>query len=453
MKNLVWILLLLPPLAAADELSLHQAVDLALRENVGIKLTAQRIEAADGQLAAARGLLVPQLSASGSVMRLNSLIGMDAFSYRLPVLDSSQAPTGLYVPMTSASISSDNIGNAYSAKLSANWPIYTGGKIWQGYQISRLNRQASDWSFDSARAEVILSVKRAYYGLLLAQSAHKVTQEAVTSIEKHVERVRALYQKGMVSRYDLLRAEVQLSNMQPQLIRMQNAVHLARQTFNMALNRDPGMEVTLTDSMEYRPVDIDSSHLLALAVENRPEYQSLLLRQKMVDRAKLISYSSYQPTVALIADYSYTKGSGFSASDEWNKNWDVGVAASWLLFDGGAGLGRIKEARANSRQLILAREMLEDGIRLEVTAVYLTLQASQKAVLSQQRAVEQAQEALKIAQVRYENGQATNLDVLDAQLALTQAQTNSIQAVHDYLIGLAMMEKATGRAIQKSDKQ
>lgn len=453
MKNLTWILLLLAPLAAADELSLQQAVDLALRENVGMKLAAQRIEAADGQLAAARGLLAPQLSASGSIMRLNSLIGMDAFSYRLPVLDSNQAPTGLYVPMTSASISSDNIGNAYSAKLSANWPIYTGGKIWQGYQISRLNRQAADWSADSARAEIILSVKRAYYGLLLAQSAHKVTREAVTSIEKHVERVRALYQKGMVSRYDLLRAEVQLSNMQPQLIRMQNAVQLARQTFNMTLNREPGAEVILIDSMEFRPAEIDSSRLLSLAMENRPEYQSLLLRQKMVDRAKLISYSSYQPTVALIADYSYSKGSGFTAGDDWNKNWDLGVAASWPLFDGGTGLGRIKEARANVRQLSLAREMLEDGIRLEVTAIYLTLQASQKAVLSQQRSVEQAQEALKIAQVRYENGQATNLDVLDAQLALTQAQTNSIQAVHDYLISLAMLEKATGRAIQKSDNQ
>jgi outer membrane protein TolC len=271
-----------------------------------------------------------------------------------------------------------------------------------------------------------------------------VTQEAVSTIEKHVERVRALYQKGMVSRYDLLRAEVQLSNMQPQLIRMQNAVQLARQSFNLTLNRDPMTEVFLSDSLEFRPVDIDSSRLLPLAMEKRPEYKSILLRQKMVDKARLISYSSYQPTVALIADYSYSKGSGFAASDEWNKNWDLGLAASWPLFDGGTGLGKIKEARANTRQLGLVREMLEDGIRMEVTAIYLTIQAAHKAVLSQQRSVEQAQEALKIARVRYENGQATNLDVLDAQVALTQAQTNSIQAVHDYLVGLAMLEKATG---------
>ncbi len=444
MKLVAWLLLLLAPLAAADELTLQQAIDLALRDNAGMKMTVQRIKAADGQLAAARGQLVPQLSATGSILRLNSLIGMDAFSYPLPVLDSNNVPTGYHVPMTSASISSDNIGNAYSAKLSASWPIYTGGRIWQGYQISRLNRQAADWSADSARAEVILAVKKAYYGLLLAQSAHRVTQEAVSSIEKHVDRVRALYQKGMVSRYDLLRAEVQLSNMQPQLIRMSNAVQLSRQHFNMTLNRDPGAEVSLLDSMEFREVETDSASLLQKALESRPEFQSLRLRQQMVDRAKLISYASYQPTVALIADYSYSKGSGFASGEEWNKNWDLGVAASWPLFDGGTGLGRIKEARANAGQLALAREMLEDGIRLEVTSIYLTLQASQKAVLSQQRSVEQAQEALKIAQVRYGNGQATNLDVLDAQLALTQAQTNSIQAVHDYLIGLAMLEKAIG---------
>ncbi|MDO9068239.1 MAG: TolC family protein, partial [Deltaproteobacteria bacterium] len=140
--------------------------------------------------------------------------------------------------------------------------------------------------------------------------------------------------------------------------------------------------------------------------------------------------------------------SGFSGSDEWNKNWDLGVSASWPLFDGGSGLGRIKEARANARQLRLAKQQVEDWIRLEVLAGYLTLKASEKAIFSQQLAGEQAQEALKIARARYESGQATNLDVLDAQLALTQAQTNRIQAVHDYLVSLAKLEKAVGTPLK-----
>lgn len=433
----------------AEEYSLQQAVDIALKNNPSIQVSRERITAAQGQLETIRGNLVPQLSASGSMVRLNSLIDMKmGQTYYLPVLDGTHIPTGDVVPMSSAAITSDKVGNTYTGKISASWPIYTGGKIWQGYQISRLNLKAADQSYDSARAAVTFTAKQVYYDLLLAQSAYAVTREAVTSIERHVERVNALYQNGMVSRYDLLRAEVQLSNLQPQLIRMQNAADLSRQAFNMALNRKLESPVSLSDSMEYFAVEIDSAALVAKALDLRPEFRSLALRQKMAERARLISYSGYQPTVALFTDYSYSKGSGFSGSDEWNKNWDVGVSASWPLFDGGSGLGRIKEAKANLRQLLLIKQQAEDGLRLEVSAGYLTLKANEKTIFSQQRSVEQAQEALKIARARYESGQATNLDVLDAQLALTQAQTNRIQAVHDYLVSLAKLEKAVGAALK-----
>lgn len=433
----------------SEPLTLQQTVDIALKNNTSLQVSREQVTAAEGQMAAVRGNLVPQLSASGSMVRLNSLINMAAGqTYYLPVLDSTYRPTGDVVPMASASISSDKTGTTYSGKLSASWPVYTGGKIWQGYQISKLNLKAAGESFDSARTAVVFSVKQAYYDMLLAQSALAVTREAVSSIEKHVNRVKALYQNGMVSRYDLLRAEVQLSNMQPQLIRMQNAVELSRQALNMVLNRDLDTPVELADSMSYHSAEADSAQLIKQALEYRPEYRSIMLRQKMVDKAKLISYSSYQPTVALIADYSYSKGSGFSSDDEWTKNWDVGVAASWPLFDGGAGLGKIKEAKANSRQLVLIREQVEDWIKLEVTANYLTLKATEKAINSQEKAEEQAREALKIANARYESGQATNLDVLDAQLALTQASTNKIQAVHDYLVALAALEKSVGGNIK-----
>ena len=306
--------------ARAEEYSLQQAVDIALKNNPSIQVSREKITAAQGQMETVRGNLVPQLSASGSMVRLNSLIDMKmGQTYYLPVLDGTHTPTGDLVPMASAAITSDKIGNTYSGKLTASWPIYTGGRIWQGFQITRLNLKAASESYDSAKAAVVFTAKQAYYDLLLAQSALEVTREAVSSIEKHVERVRALYQNGMVSRYDLLRAEVQLSNLQPQLIRMQNAVDLFRQAFNMALNRKLEAPVTLSDSMEYYTVEIDSASLVAKALSSRPEYRSLALYQKMADKAQLISYSSYQPTVALFTDYSYSKGSGFSSSNEWNE--------------------------------------------------------------------------------------------------------------------------------------
>jgi len=402
---------------SAQEFSLKQAIELALKENPGLRSAELKVLAAEGQAEAARGGLGPQISASGTVMRLNSLIDMRAGDvYYLPVLSgTTHAPTGEVVPMAGFDIATDKIGNTYAGKLSAQWSIYTGGRIWQGYQIAKLNLESSRKERDTTRAGVILSVKKAYYGLLLSEQALKVVQEAKANIDRHVERVRAMYQKGLVSKLDLLRAEVQQSSLEPQTARMQNAVELSRYLLNIVLGRDPQAPIVVTDSLVYVPAALDSATLVAEALKNRPEMAQLEVAKRIADRAARISYAGLQPSLVLLADYSRSKGQGFSG-DEWQKNWDVGLAASWTLFDGGATLGRIKEARSNARRVLLARDQVADYIALEVTSAYLSVRANEKAIRSQEKAVEQSSEALRIAQARYETGQATNLDVLDAQL-------------------------------------
>ncbi|MCU0606053.1 MAG: TolC family protein [Candidatus Edwardsbacteria bacterium] len=448
-KNLIILILAAAAAAPAggEGLSLRQAVDLALSQNRSIQASRHKLEGAQAGVMAARGNLVPQLAASASAMRLNSLISMDPMSYTVPVFDGDTV-TSYYVPMQSATISQDKIGYTYSGKLSATWPVYTGGRIWQGYQISRLSRDAAQQELDTTVAGVTLAVTEAYYGLVLARQGLAVTQEAVASIEKHVARVQALYDKGMVSRLDLLRAQVQLSNLQPQLYRMQNAAELAARSLNLVLGRDQAAPVAPSDSLTYQPVAADSAGLVAHALASRPELKMMELGRRIAGKSRLISWSGYQPSVVLMADYSTSKGAGFSGDEAWQKNWDVGIAASWTLFDGLGTVGRIRQATAGARQLEVTRAQVEDYVRLDVTANYLTLKASEKAILSQQHAVEQAQEAYRMSQAKYESGQATNLDVLDANLALSQARSNSIQAVHDYLVALARLEKAVGRPVR-----
>ena len=435
-------------LAAAQPLSLQQAIAIALKQNQSLQATQFKLQAAEAGVMAARGNLVPTLTATGNMMRLNSMIDMGAGNpVPLPVFDVAHTQIGT-VNMPMLSITTNGIGDAYAGKLSASWPIYTGGRIWQGFQISRLARDEVKQELDTTRATVVLTVTQAYYDLLLVQQVLAVTEEAIASIQKHADQVQALYDKGMVSKLDLLRVQVQLSNMQPQLIKLQNAAELARQSFNLVLNRDLAAPVALSDSLTYAPVNVDSAKLVQWAMDGRPELKQVILGVRMAEKARLISWSGYQPSVVLMADYSTSKGQGLASADIWQKNWDVGVAASWTLFDGLGTAGKIRQAGYNVRQLQVTRDQVEDYIRLDVIANYLTLQANQKAILSQQHAVEQAQEALRMSQARYQSGQATNLDVLDANLALSQAETNQIQAVHDYLVSLAKLEKATGRPVR-----
>jgi outer membrane protein TolC len=446
----LWFVLALPLGVLPLTLSLEQAIDLGLKENPSIRIAEQQIVAAKGQVVSARGGLLPQLTLSGSYMRVGNLGNFALGSeYYLPVLDTASGqPTGTpyVVPQYEFSITSDREGTLESAQVGLSWPVFTGGRTWNAYRIATLSREAAEQSLRQARLSLILSIKEAFYGILLADAAVKVTEEAVTLTEAHVKRVEALYENGMVSKFDRLRADVQLANLQPALIKARNARELARKALLTVLNRDPATPLETPGELRATPEEVSLEPMILEALKTRPELRELELHRGMAARALSIAKAGYLPSIALVADYGKSRGQNFPPQDkEWQTSWDVGVAGSIPLFDGLTTLGKIREARANQEQLRLGEEQFRSAVRLEVTSGVLNLQAAGQTIQSQEKNVEEAEEALRIAQVRYENGQATNLDVLDAQVALTQARTNRLQALHDYLVAQARLEKAVGK--------
>lgn len=275
-----------------------------------------------------------------------------------------------------------------------------------------------------------------------------MTEEAVGQVEKHLKTANDLFNAGVATNYDVLRASVQLANIRSQLIRAQNALRLAKEGFKMTLGLDLSAEVNVEGKFEYNPAQRKLEEFMELALENRPDLKQLQLQEKAGEKIVSIAKAGNKPNLALVSSYEANK-SGRWEDDEmdWRgakQSWNVTLALNIPIFDGLATRARVKQAKSGLNQIKLGKAQMMDGIQLEVKSAYLALQEAQALLDAQRETVQQAQEGLRIANLQYENGVITSVQLTDAQLALTQAEVNRLQALFDHTVGLAKLEKAVG---------
>jgi outer membrane protein TolC len=194
-------------------------------------------------------------------------------------------------------------------------------------------------------------------------------------------------------------------------------------------------------------LELELDELVESAMTNRPEIKQLQFQQQVGEKLVSIAKAGNKPNVTLIGDYSWESNADelgdISDSDEWKNVWSITLALQIPIFDGLATRSRVKQAKSGLRQIQIGMEQLTDGIGLEVRAAFLGFQESKELLKAQEETVQQAKESLRIANLRYKNGMITNVELMDAELAHTQAQTNHFNALHDYAIAVAKLEKAT----------
>lgn len=335
-----------------------------------------------------------------------------------------------------------------SLGLSLTQPVYTGGLLSNSYRLSRLGRDIAKDKVTSTRTDLIRQVKEAYYGILLARELIDVTQESIEVAEAHLKVAQARYDVGLASRYDVLRGEVQVANLQPVLINMRNALDTSREALGLLLGLDAKQTVDAKGEMVMEPFGTALEDCLTKALANRPELAMLRSNEEIAERSIAIARSSLYPKLYLAGGYThqlndYSLGVSFSAA-EWSDIWQGSLSLSWDLFDGWAASSRIKQAQVGRDQARSSREQLEQAIRFEVENSWRTLKAAEESVTSQGKNVENAREGMRIAEARYKEGLMQTVDVMDAELALNSAQTNYYQSIYSYEVALARLLKAMG---------
>lgn len=416
------------------ELNLQQAMEKAFNTNPAIKISGYEKDSARANLNAARQSRGITITGQHSTTRG----GYDDDR-------TSTTITGIEPGTGNIRYENVNIGkgisNNHSNTISASIPIYTGGKLSGTIDQAKANYKYYLVGEQKAYNDMRETVTNSYYGMLQADNVQNLSRESVNRLEEHLKNVKAQYDVGVVAKVDVLRSEVELADAQQTLIQAENAYHIAEATLNKIVGLPMDTTLKLQDSMQYTPYDNDMKYCLDYAAEHRPDLEQARQNVEAAKGALKVARSGYMPQVSASASQNWNDTNW--PGDE-NGNWSVGVGVSMNIFDTGVTLSKIHGAEADLAKAEESYRDAVDSIMLEVRSTYLNLREAEKRIKTTEVAVAKAEEDYHIAQVRYMAGVGTNTDVLDAQVALTDAQNNYVQSLYDYNTSKTSLETAIG---------
>lgn len=334
--------------------------------------------------------------------------------------------------------------NSFSNGLTLSLPLYTGGRLENAIDAAEIALESAKLGVNDTRQQLRMDTTNSYYSILQAQNQVTIYQQTVESLEEHLRNVKAQYHVGTVAKSDVLRSEVELADAQQGLIKAENARDLSVSNFNNVVGLPLDTDVRVTEELGYEKYDLVLADCIAYALEHRADGKQAQLAIDAAEEYKSIAKSGYRPSITASASNGWSDSDFPGTEDE---SWQIGAKLSWNIFDMGATKAQVRQADAD---LLTAKELARqklDAIQLEVRMAYLDVHEAEKRIHTSQVSVDKAEEDLKIAHVRYRAGVGTNLDVMDAQVALTTAKMNYVQSLYDYNTSKAELDRAMGISI------
>lgn len=411
-------------------LSLKEAIEVAFKNNKDIQIQEQEVNAAKAVVLEARSGFLPKVNATAGYTHNGSLLTISQ-------TQNTKKDIGIFTGHKN--------DNKLGIEVGQN--IYSGGANTANLRQAQIRLKVQEETLRARKLDVEFETTRLYYGLLLAYETERIAQSLFDQAQSHYADVKKKYEEGTASRFDLLRSKVQVSKVAPELIKAKNAVDLIAAELKKLLGLKMQDTVILRDSFLYHPIEIEESEFLKTAYLDKPE----MILQALgvdVDRWSIaIAKAGYRPQVNASLGYNYSSNNIANMINSRHNTWDAGFSVSIPIFDGFSSKAKVDEAKARYAQAILSKENLSDQIAVDVRQACLDLKQAEELINSQKDNVVEAKEALSIANVSYDNGKATNLDVLDAQVSLAQVEKNLSEAIYDYLIAHSSLDRTVGVSI------
>ncbi len=420
--------------------SLKESISEAIANNWAIKAKTEKIEQAAQLKKQARAGFLPKISTSYAYTGLNETPIMRMGALPISANSPYAALSGMFDGLQAGS--KEN----FQWKTSITQPIFTGFALISSYELAKLGIDSSVIDKEKEILDVALNVKNAYFGILQADKALDVAEKAVESLESHVRVAKSHYDVGMTPINEFLKAEVELANAAYSLIRAINGTKLARTYFNTVLARDINSPAQVEDVRDFTPERGEFQDYLNKSLANRPVIKLLDIHIKQAEQQTRLAKSRLYPEVALSYDYiKEGDEADVSGSDYHDANrWQVVAFASWTIWEWGKRTAAIKEKRHFLKELINTRKALIDNISLELKDALLALDEAEKNIPTTKKAVEQAEENLRVSQERYNVQMTTSTEVLDANTLLTQAKTNYYNAFYSHSLSTAKLQRILG---------
>jgi len=329
-----------------------------------------------------------------------------------------------------------------SARLVLRQPVFRGGGVTAGLRAAKLYAFWSDESVRDTVQKVIRLVTADYYAALLAESLCHVNREAVVSAEAHLNDVRVKRVNGVASKYDELRAEVDVANFRAELLRQENNLVFAKTSLLRALGTATDAQIHLADQLKHLPVDMDLERAIKVAYKNRPDLYMAELNIRL-QREKVRSLrSTYLPEIDLALSAGTDRPRDGDAS--WDGSQRAALELNWALFDGLGREGELISSNARLKQREIELKDVEEDVFLGVQQALLNIKNAEEFVESQRLSLQHAEEGLRLAMTGYREGVNTEVEIADARSALTEARGNHYRALFDHCMGRLSLEHAMG---------
>lgn len=426
--------------SAQMRLTLPQALELALSENPTIKVAEMEVQRYDYVKRQTWGSLLPQVSVTGQV------------NHQFIVQQMSKG----------FSLGSDPY-TTLSGAVDASLPLFAP----QVYRLMKLNDQQMAAAVESARAsriDLTAEVKKAFYNILLAEQSLAVLRESEATVQRTVDDTEMQYKNGLTSEYDLLTAQVQLSNLKPTILQTENSIKLAKLMLKMYLSIPEDVAIEVEGELDALRDDVlAGTDGLTTDVTDNSDLRTLELQEEMLRLQLKAENASRLPTIGAFGNFTLTGNNmgsvkfdmatgGMSSVKDgyfWQNPLSAGIRVSVPIFSGLTKMNKSRELKNQISQISLQRSYARQQVDVQVRSALNDLMTARETMYAQELTVEQARKAYKISDTRYRAGAGTILELNSAQLSQTQAQLNFSQAIYDYLSAKAEYDRIIGREHDK----
>ena len=418
------------PEFSSRKMDLAQCVALALEQNTEIRRAKEEVKRKEGVAIEVRSELLPKITAQGN------------FDYQNKSLSGFLVESGF--------VSADEMN--WTAGVRVTQLLFDGGAGLSRTKAARIAQSQSVLLLQNTIDQVMLEVRRTVYAVLVNRSLIDVQDEAVKLREQQLSLQEKKFKAGTVTKFNVLTADVELANTMPQLIRARNNKRIAEVQLARILALDYPLEqpddwsppVEVVGDLPYQPAAVNLETSLVNAVNNRPDLRAtkdeLRVQQELIKAAKA---DAFIPKIVGSGGYDVIQDQSSSSFTKSLQGPVANINGTWTLFDGMQTTGRLEQLKAQYAAAEVAVEEKRREIETQVRDAVVKLEEAQEIVVSQQKNVEQARESLRLAEARFNVGAGIQLDIINAQSNLTQAQYNELQGRYDYNVALALLERAT----------
>jgi len=416
-----------PPLRLTLEDAMARGLDTSHR----IAEAVARGDDADATVGQRHAALMPQLAAQAGYTRTNHV---ETF--------------GVPLPSNQLRVIYPDVPDNYRSRLDLQWPIYTAGRLDALERAARIEATASSDDVATARRDLALEIARAYWALVSASASVSVVEESVRRVDAHLQDVRNQLASGLVPPNDVLTVETQESRQRMLAIQARGNRDVAAAELARLVGIAPGTAIEAAADLEPPPPEpIAIEALVDAAKQQRPERAALVKRVEAAAERSRAAAAGLKPTMAVGGGVDYARPNPriFPREARWRTSWDASVNANWPLFDGGRARADAAEAGALARAVQERLADLDAALAVEVRQRVTELDSSRAAIDAAADAIRSATEARRVVGERFRAGVATSTDVLDAQVAILQAELDRTQAIANARVARARLDRALGR--------